>query len=230
MNYLKIKSENDRIFENGGFGEMRSVYYKDYPLTDRDGKRPYYSVSEHIVSMTTTECILANRDKRIIALNFANAHYPGGAYVMGGNAQEEALCRCSGLYYTIREAKEYYNANHRHILPDYTDGMIYSENVPVIRNDMGELLEKPVICSFITCPAVNRRMAAMSDKKVDQIMEKRIARIVSLAADKKPDVMIFGAFGCGVFGNKRSSVFPLFEAAINKYTDGSAEILFAVPD
>lgn len=229
MNYLKIKSDNDRIFENGGFGDMRSVYYEDYPLSECSEKRPFYSVAEHIVSMTTTECILANRGKNIVALNFANAHYPGGAYVMGGNAQEEALCRCSGLYYTIREAKEYYNANHRHVLPDYTDGMIYSENVPVIRNDEGELLDESVICSFITCPAVNRRMAAMSEKRVISIMEKRIAKIVSLAADKKPDLIIFGAFGCGVFGNKREYVFPLFEKAINKYTDGSAEILFAVP-
>lgn len=35
--------------------------------------------------------------------------------------------------------------------------------------------------------------------------------------------------GCGAFGNKREKVLPSFERAINKYTDGNAEIIFAIP-
>ena len=46
---------------------------------------------------------------------------------------------------------------------------------------------------------------------------------------EKPEVMVLGAFGCGAFGNKREKVLPAFERAINKYTDGSAEIIFAIP-
>jgi uncharacterized protein (TIGR02452 family) len=45
-------------------------------------------------------------------------------------AQEEDLARCSGLYSCLQSKPLYYNAN---ILKDdslYTDGMIYSPNVP----------------------------------------------------------------------------------------------------
>lgn len=110
-------------------------------------------------------------------------------------------------------------------------GMILSENVPVIRSDDGTLLDKPVICSFITCPAVNRRLVRpfLSDEKINLIMEKRINAIVSLASSSQADLVILGAFGCGVFGNKREVVIPLFEKAINKY-GGECEYVFAIPD
>lgn len=47
-------------------------------------------------------------DKKIIALNFANAMYADGGYILGGNAQEESLCRASMLYYTIKTQKRFY--------------------------------------------------------------------------------------------------------------------------
>ena len=229
MNYLKIKADNDRIFAEGGF-EMRSEYFENVPITENP-RAARYNISENLLPLTTTECILQNKGRKILALNFANANFPGGAYTMGGNAQEEALCRCSLLYYTIKECGEYYNKNRLHILPDYTDGIIISENVPVIRDDSGQLLDEPVMCGFITCPAVNRRLAlpVLGDRKITEIMKRRIEKIICLAASKKPDIVILGAFGCGVFGNKRKTVFPLFEQAITDF-GGECEFVFAVPD
>ncbi|WCD89919.1 hypothetical protein KPP03845_106343 [Streptomyces xanthophaeus] len=40
-------------------------------------------------------------------LNFAPARNPGGGYVRGAKAQEEAPCRASALYETLLEAPEY---------------------------------------------------------------------------------------------------------------------------
>ena len=109
--------------------------------------------------------------------------------------------------------------------------MLYSENVPVIRNDRGELLENPLYCSFITCPAVNRTFAKfmMSGKKIDRIMRTRIKRIVTLAVMKEPDVLVLGAFGCGMFGNKREKVLPVFEEMINRYVPERIKVVFAIP-
>ncbi|MDE5947051.1 MAG: TIGR02452 family protein, partial [Oscillospiraceae bacterium] len=183
--------------------------------------------------VTTIKCILDNKDyNKIIALNFANANIAGGAYIFGGNAQEESLCRASMLYYTIKSQKKYYWKNRLHILPDYTDNMIYSKNVPVIRYDSGEVLENPVVCNFITSPAVNRTFAKFifSDKNIVKKMTARINKIISLAVSKNPDLIVLGAFGCGVFGNRREVVFKIFENAVNRLIPDNIKIIFAVPN
>lgn len=229
MNFLKIKAENDKIFFHGAFEGMKSEYISDFIPVKSLRKEPYI-LSHNVKNQTTIECILDNRGKSIIALNFANGIIPGGGYALGAKAQEESLCRASMLYYTIRSVNAFYKANRGHFTADYTDGMIYSQDVPVIRDDNGKMLDNPVRCNFITCPAVNRREALfMSGLKVNEIMERRIGKIVSYAASKKPDVIILGAFGCGAYGNKREDVLPMFEKAINEFTDGSSEIIFAIP-
>lgn len=196
-------------------------------------REKYYSVSEHIEQVTTIQAILKySEQKNIIALNFANAMFAGGGYILGGDAQEESLCRASMLYYTIRTQKKYYRANRFHILPDYTDNMIYSRNVPIIRDDSDRLLDNPSKCDFITCPAVNRTFAKFifTDKKINDKMTVRINKIISLAVSNKPDVIILGAFGCGVFGNKRETVFRIFENAVNSFVPDDIKVIFAVPD
>lgn len=230
MNFLKIKMENDRYFSEHSFPETVSEYIPDFTPVKRQ-RREKFIISGNIRSISTVDAILENAGRHIVALNFANALVPGGAYLAGGNAQEESLCRASGLYYTIKDVKGFYAANRRHLLPDYTDGQIYSSCVPVIRRDSGEFLDSPVMCDFITCPAVNRyeaKMLFMSKEKTNGIMGRRIEKIASLAMPHKPEVIILGAFGCGAFGNDREDIFPLIERAVNEFTDDSVQIVFAV--
>lgn len=224
---IRIKEDNDRLFESGAFEGMKSEFFPNLTPVEnpRSGK---FSVSANTVRMTTIACVLENAGKKIIALNFASAHKPGGGYISGATAQEESLCRCSGLYYTIKDVSGYYEQNGRHKTSDYTDGMIYSENVPVVRDDSGALLKTPVLCDFITCPAVNKGAARLPDSEVNAKMKQRIEKIITLSASKSPDVVILGAFGCGVFRNRREDVLPLFEAAINSF-GGDIEYIFAIP-
>ncbi|MDE5621231.1 MAG: TIGR02452 family protein [Ruminococcus sp.] len=232
LNNIKIKSDNDHIFKNGDFQGMISETVFSVSEIPEIKRERYFSVAENTVKSTTVRSIIERAGHgNITALNFANAMYAGGAYVLGGNAQEESLCRASMLYYTIRNQKDYYCRNRIHVFPDYTDVIIYSANVPVIRNDNGVLLEKPVLCSFITSPAVNRTFAKFifSQKKINDIMYTRIKKIIMLALEKKTDILILGAFGCGMFGNERETVFPMFEEIINKYVPDSVEVIFAVP-
>lgn len=229
---IKIKNDNDRIFKNGDFHGMISETVFSVSEIPEIKRERYFSVAENTVKATTVQAILERAGHgNITALNFANAMYAGGAYVLGGNAQEESLCRASMLYYTIRNQKDYYRRNRLHVFPDYTDVMIFSENVSVIRNDNGVLLEKPVLCNFITSPAVNRTFAKFmfSQKKINDIMYTRIKKIIMLALEKKTGILILGAFGCGMFGNRRETVFPMFEEIINKYVPDSVEVIFAIP-
>ena len=230
MRRIAIKRENDAYFREGNFPEMRSEVYFGLPMQDVSRQNVFW-VNEHLLRTDTVSAILLHRGKRVCALNFANANFPGGAYILGGSAQEEALCRASLLYYTIRTAKRFYRANHLHVLPDYTDHMIYSEHVPVIRDNAGNLLETPMDCDFITSPAVNRTFAKLlfPRSKLDTIMQNRIEQIIVLAAQKRPEVLVLGAYGCGVFGNRRETVYPMFENAVNRFLPGDVDVIFADP-
>ena len=90
------------------------------------------------------------------ALNFASATSPGGGFLSGSLAQEEYLARSSALWACLRGNPMY--AYHRARKdPFYSDYVIYSPHVPVIRDDDGVLLEAPYRCAIITSPAVHAR-------------------------------------------------------------------------
>ena len=229
LDYLKIKSDNDNMYDLGTFDGQYSEYIPDLIPTGFS-REDEYRICDHTAAMTTIGCIIANRDKDVLALNFANANFAGGAYVVGGKAQEEDICRASGLYYTIKDTVEFYHANRFTDMKGYTHGMIYSARVPVVRDDTGRMLESPVRCGFITSPAVNRYAARISHKTANEIMEERIRRIITLGIQKRPDVLILGKYGCGAFGNRWEEVGPMFERAINDLTGGSStKIVFAIP-
>ncbi|MBQ5316189.1 MAG: TIGR02452 family protein [Oscillospiraceae bacterium] len=226
---IKLKHENDNMFDIGSFDGQYSEYVPDIMPTGFPREEPY-RISEHTVPMTTIGCILANRGRDVLALNFANANFAGGGYIFGAKAQEEDICRASGLYYTIKDTVEFYQANHFTDAKGYTHGMIYSSRVPVVRDDNGRILEEPMLCGFITSPAVNRYAARISHKKANEIMEERIRRIITLGMQKRPDILVLGKYGCGAFGNRWEEVGPMFERAVNDLTGRTeTEIVFAIP-
>lgn len=249
---LHIMRENRAISQNGCYTapDGKEVRLSAASLSDRtiflppDADRQFsaknirktpFTIAENTVRADTVSCVLGLRETEtgeIIALNFANANVPGGGYLLGGDAQEESLCRCSLLYSAIAPHKEYYRPHHFPPTPFYSDRMLLSPDVPIIRRMDGTLLQVPVSCTFLTCAAVNRRIAKLffvSDKKINRIMERRIMGIVSAMAARSPAVIVLGAFGCGAFGNKRKNVYPMIEQAVNRFVPDEIRVVFASP-
>src|SRR4030095_3387218 len=103
---------------------------------------------------------LVGSNGHLAGLNFASAKNPGGGFLNGSLAQEEALACASGLYPCLLQAPEYYERNRANRSALYLDLAIFSPLVPFFRNDAGTLLEKPVLASVSTAPAPNAEAIA----------------------------------------------------------------------
>jgi len=171
---------------------------------------------------------------RPAALNFASARHPGGGFLGGARAQEESLARSSGLYACLNGNPMYavHQANADALYSDYA---IYSPEVPVIRDDEGKLLDQPYLCAFITAPAPNAKVVLERDRgrrpEIRATMERRIRKVLSIAAAHGHEALVLGAWGCGVFGNDTEEVAELFHRALAYHFQGVfAKVIFAVLD
>ena len=176
----------------------------------------------------------ARKFENPFVMNFANAHNPGGGFKLGANAQEEALCRCSTLYCSLKseKASEMYKYNNTHVSNVESDYMLLSPNVCVFRDENCSFLENPTLAAVITVPAPNRYGAALfaSDKKVAETMCRRIRILLRIAVKNGYKNLVLGAWGCGAFGNNPKSVSRYFKEIIIDEGYGLCfdEICFAV--
>src|SRR5204863_2972513 len=99
----------------------------------------------------------------LACLNFASAKNPGGGFLNGSLAQEEALACASGLYPCLLAAPDYYARNRANRSALYLDLLVFSPLLPFFRNDAGVLLEKPILASVITAPAPNAEAIAQNE-------------------------------------------------------------------
>lgn len=225
-NLVEEMINNTKIIEN--IDSLKNV--------GRSNKQDKYVVRDNIIKCGTIDCILKLRSEgikgNIIALNFASAVNAGGGYLSGSRAQEESLCRASMLYESLVKQKSFYEDNRTNYTPLYNDRMIYVPNVPVIRNDKLEFLDNIELASFIVSPAVNKRSAYAKgindDNLINDTMDKRIEKIITLALTKNPSAIILGAYGCGVFGNDREVVYNLFQKHIRNLVTDNVKVVFAV--
>ena len=168
-----------------------------------------------------------------LVMNFANAHNPGGGFLMGATAQEESLCRCSTLYLSInsRKAGEMYRYNNSHPNSVESDYMLISPKVAVFRDENYNLTE-PVMMGVVTVPAPNRRGAAMlaSQKLIEDTFRRRIRIMLLAAAKYQYKDLILGAWGCGAFGNSAEKVAGYFKEIIvtEEYGKCFESICFAI--
>ncbi|SKA43717.1 TIGR02452 family protein [Chitinophaga eiseniae] len=180
--------------------------------------------------------VVTEKQQNVCCLNFASAKNPGGGFLKGAHAQEEALARASGLYTCLQQQSDMYQINRSYGSCLYTDHMIYSPLVPVFRNDADQLLEDYYTVSVITAPAVNA--GAVQDNepenvsRIKPVMLGRMEKLLSVAAAHGQTTLILGAWGCGVFRNDREDVAGWFATLLNSDTfrHRFSKVVFAVYD
>ncbi|WP_037604508.1 TIGR02452 family protein [Streptacidiphilus rugosus] len=150
----------------------------------------------------------------VAVLNFASARNAGGGYLGGARAQEEDLCRQSLLHPCLLRAPEYYAAHRAGDDLLYSDRVIWSPDVPVHRDERGDLLAEPFPVSFLTCPAPNAgqllRREPDAGPRIREALARRAGRVLGVAAQQGARRLVLGAWGCGVFRNDPREVAAAF--------------------
>lgn len=196
-----------------------------------------FSTSILFKNGTTIEALLEETSGlKIGVLNFASAKNPGGGFLGGASAQEESLARSSSLYASLMKDETMYTFNRGRSTYLYSDYMIYSPEVVFWMDDSGKALRTPVIADVITTPAPNKG-AMIQNRRPEQIeeLEKvfkiRMDKMLRLAASRKVECLILGAWGCGVFQNNPAEVAGYFQELLTgKYADNFRKVVFAVRD
>jgi uncharacterized protein (TIGR02452 family) len=222
------------------------------PTSDNTTK-PKLSI-QNMDSFTAAKTILdTHPSAKIGVLNMASERNPGGGWLRGALAQEEALCMRSTLAATLY--KRFYP------LPIY--GAIWSPSVAVFRGEIGSWgrvyqPEEIFSVGVISMPAL-RRPTLTGDKKrfgewslnvaflfhfsflisgeiarpqdVD-ILKNKMRQIFRILAQNKITHCVLGAMGCGAFQNPPAEVARIYKEVLeeSEWNGLFEEIMFAVLD
>lgn len=156
---------------------------------------------------------------RTAILNYASYKSPGGFFLEGSPAQEEALCHESNLYPILLAFDGTYYA--------WLNKALYLNRALVVfeRND------KQKKADVITCAAPNFRTAhryqSVSKSENDRVLENRIHFMYQIAEENGVENLVAGAWGCGVFMQDPYTVATLLIGAARNYN--IPNIYFAIP-
>lgn len=184
---------------------------------------------------------------RVAVLQFASGTNPGGGVIRGGVGQEESLCRCSTLYPCLQQhkvRKTFYDRHQRTGDPYYSDACAYLPGIIGIRDDVlgGRLLREQDRYMFdvITCAPPNVRIRRWDEEhknlmkplekpeNIENIMERRAYAVIRTAVRNHVDILVLGAFGCGIYGNSPQMVANAFKKALNECGYSFKAVIFAI--
>lgn len=178
---------------------------------------------------------------RPAVLNHASDTSPGGGWINGAMAQEEALCYRSSLSLSLH--KQYY--------PFRPLQGIYTRDVVIIRSSMGnghklmdanEPADQRPVLSVLSVAALRRphTVEASGDqrvvfaKKEDRVTTKnKMMLVLRMAASRGHDRLVLGALGCGAFRNPVHEVVECWKEVFEEQEFRGGwwkEVWFAVMD
>ena len=182
---------------------------------------------------------------RVAVLNLASDTKPGGGWLNGAMAQEEALCYRSSLSLSL----------HKNYYPWGPLQGVYTRDVVIIRSstDNGHKLLAPdtpagdlPVVSALSVAAIRRprlsdaQVLGGGDKRqvfadgTDRALTKKKMRLsLRMAAARGHDRLVLGALGCGAFHNPVKEVADCWKEVLEEDEFGGGwwrEMVFAVFD
>ena len=218
--------------------------------------------SPNVISVVNRDCVVAAQSLlqeglHPALLNMASLHHPGGGVIDGSGAQEESLCRRSGLAVSLyqfslpggrhgdlaemvgvrRRSGQSYPMDERF-------GGIYSPDVYFFRDteDTGyALLDEPFPLSVISVAAISYnpkhgRHSLTADGQIPEddvpVLKDKIRTILNIGIINGHDSLVLGAFGCGAYCTPPDGMARLFREVMSEdtYSGRFRKIVFAIID
>jgi len=166
-----------------------------------------------------------------VVINFANEDKPGGGVKSGATAQEEEICRKTGLFCSLdpeeNEHLKQQMTGGKYKIPEF--GCIYSNHVPVIREaENFEWKEEVTKLAFISSAAYHPGNKPKQSEIYLMSMTVKIKTQIKCAIMNHHNAIVLGAFGCGAFGNDPGFIAQLYKEQLEEYQGYFKHIFFAV--
>lgn len=183
------------------------------------------AIQTTVTAQTTLAAVEALQERNPVALVFASARTPGGAWRQGlSRFQEEHLCLHSDLGRRLEseQARPFYE-HHQAASALNSDWCLY---VPRVQMREGQWTSNFIVCAAPIAPQIG----AWPDREetLRMALRARAARIFEVAAHHGHRLLVLGAWGCGNHGNDPAQVIDAFAWAV-RASYGVEEVVFAVP-
>ncbi|CAK9113414.1 unnamed protein product [Durusdinium trenchii] len=243
MAHTRIICESNRYTFNGNTVELPPP--TSYVSTGRSDSGPRLKSTELTVTNLDTltaaeKTRQAFKHGRILVLNMANRHSPGGGYRKGSRAQEEDLFRRTTLSNGLVQE---YGASVSYPMEEFAP--IISCDVLAFRGSEQEgypLRPDPVRIDVLSVAAYNGSRRGGQEESF-HVLEKggdvfseegfvrtlrNIAGLLEAAAVHGADHLILGALGCGAFGNNPKQVAGIFKTLLPAFAGHFKTVDFAI--
>lgn len=246
-----VRGETRRIDSNAiqQMKEKTKIFRtSEIPLDSK--KKGKFKTTYSVVNQDSLKAAqpLAERGKRPLVLNLANAQSPGGGVRHGSRAQEEDLSRCTDLCLSLfpeenPTLKDQLRSEQYHI-PE--TGAILTPGVTVFRDstDGYSVLETPYQVDMLSSAAYNLKEGHWGGPKgqigpggkpstarysFEEGTKMKLRAQLAIAAERGYTNLVLGAFGCGAFGNDPNLIAAWYKELLDGEFKGVFEsVTFAV--
>jgi len=182
-----------------------------------------------VVASSVEDYILNKADMSLktAVLNFSSFTNPGGRYIDGSMAQEEALCHATTLYPVLKSFERDFYGPHNKMKNRglYVSEMLYSPGIRFKDNE-------DVSVDIITMAAPFARAAlrnGVSMSLINETIFHRLEQVFAVAVASGVDRLVLGAYGCGVFQNDTEWVAKCVKSLTEHYGKYFKEVVNPIP-
>lgn len=210
--------------------------YKPKFINPADIKKPT-SINKKVEVSVRQENVIKTiaSEENPLVLVFASAKNPGGGVTQGSIAQEEVISLHSSWYFQLIDnpqiIKDFYLPKGANAIN--TDNMLYLESSFLLTDEYHNMIS-PKKVSFLGATAPNLKGMVNQGLKCDEnmvynIFSQRIKNVLNFAMSAPNEILIVGAWGCGVFGLSPKITAQLFKENIQS-TGFNKKVIFSIVD